>query len=149
MLRTLWSKTTDRSRIEFQKVFSCCDIDGYNITHHQSKNDKSCFVGGDTSGKRKGGCIKVLAAVWNENLILIAGLTGSVVLNEIIIVIISCILICDGREDNHFSKQSRVSPMNINEEANEEGEPGLVPLNAIERRNWAKHSKREDKTNQK
>lgn len=143
LLKKLWNKTTDRSRIEFQKVFKCCDIEGNNGTAHMSQIDPSCY---SSAMSKHSGCIKVLAAVWNENLILIAGLTGAVVFNEIIIVVIASILICDGGEPNEFSKGRRVAPVTINvESAENDHEPGTVPLSAFERRNWAKHSQRTNK----
>ena len=112
VLRKLWDNINDKSRVTFQKVFSCCDIKGNKIPH-SSRNDSSCFENG-IPGKTKKGCDKALQKQWGENQILIVGATCGLVFAEIMIVVISCLFICDDKEGSRTLRKTRVVPIRIN-----------------------------------
>ena len=119
-LRKLWDNMNDKSRVTFQKVFSCCDTEG-NKTTHASRNDPSCFENG-IAGERKKGCDKALQEKWGENQILIVGATCGLMFAEIMVVVISCLLIYDDKEGSRTLRKTRVVPIRINVDARRQNE---------------------------
>ena len=116
MLINLWDKADDKNRIGFQDAFSCCSVDGNGTMIRPSNKDSSCFKDGNvTAGIRKVGCINRMVDLLDENVSAIFGVTGSVMLNEIMIIILSYMVLCDG-DGCCIRKTTRVGPIKTNTE---------------------------------
>merc|ERR1712013_159933 len=165
-LTKLWNNSKDTNRVEFQRVFSCCDINNNTIIH-QSSLSPTCFEGGVIGGRRKEGCVTAVLNMWKKHMILGVAVVAVVLFAEFLIVVLSCMLLTnphsrddDDDDDRRFVGRGggrrdarRVHPMRIQVQGQGDGgrfgneSPEILTPSNAERRKWAKHSLRGDGKN--
>lgn len=118
ILRDIWHDLNDHGRIEFQKIFLCCDISSNLTMNYLSSHDYSCFKTHTKSYAtadiyydplRRQDCIKALLDFLHSYMNLISGIIGGIMLLNMVLVFLSCMVIINktrvdpGEKKKYFS----------------------------------------------
>ena len=109
LLTKLWTNLNDHGRIEFQEIFTCCDVTGNNTTsHYQSSYDVSCYLHNSDSRnedhvvsdslKRRQDCVEGFVGFLHTYMGHISATIGAIVVYNAIIVFLSAMLVVDTRK---------------------------------------------------
>ena len=129
VVERLWTLLNDHGRVQFQKLLHCCDVttvrgnataagrwaSSYHSSCFEEQNaGDEVFGSGDWGGvtgnspQRRLGCFDVIIGLINENLYLISGVIGGLVVVNVLLVLASCAqLMSYSRNDDNEAKRGR------------------------------------------
>ena len=108
LLTKLWPNLNDHGRIEFQKLFRCCDVPAsYNSTKfYHSSYDVSCYkIESDnfdenliSNSLRRQDCVQALINFLHSYMSFISAITGGLLILNVMIIFLSAMLVVDKRD---------------------------------------------------